>query len=279
MKVAIAGWHYDHRTVAENAAYFLKNGYDYFSSVGFRFVPVIQNKTEGKHLAEVLDEINANAGEKDARRLTVHYNLPDPAKTEDVEKFLASIDDIYDWEQQYGHLHILSFDVWYPGIFFMVKYIVEKFAGTKVHIAFEDYCLNGMDADNAALHKAHPFYELIDAGHMNIREYKNGGKNDYESFSRAYDKLDLPVIETHIHNNDGLKDWHRPILDPEMLGNEKGHFDLEMYLNLLKDRKLNDVILTVEIMPYLYGNPGVMGDAIALHDLRYVRALCKKLGI
>ena len=279
MKIAIAGWHYAHRTLPENAEYFLNNGFDYFSALGKDFAELLQCPEEAEHLAAVLDQINENNKEPDARRLTVHYGLPDPTKEEEVSAFLASIDRIYEWERAHGHLHILSFDVWFPDVFPFVRKVVEKFSGTKVHIAFEDYQLNGLDAENDELNRRCPFYELVDAGHMNFRLYGSGRKNDITGYQTEFDKLGLPVIETHIHNNNGFKDMHRPLLDPEMIALGDGTFDTEMYLTMLKERGLTDVILTVEIIPFLYGNPGVFGDAIALNDLRYLRALLKKLEI
>lgn len=279
MKIAVAGWHYSHRTLNQNAEYFLKNGFDLFSALGKDFAELMKDRQEAEKLAETLQSIAKERGEPSERLLTVHYGLPDPTKREDVEAFYASLEEILAWEERFGRLRVLSFDVWYPNVFPLVEHVVRQFAETKVRVAFEDYCLDGLDADHAELMNRYPFYELVDAGHMNFRLFGGGGDHSVQGFHREFDKLGLPVIETHIHNNNGLRDMHRPLLDPEMLALDAGSFDTEAYLTLLRDRGLNDVIVTIETMPFLYGNPGVFGDAIVLNDLKYVRVLCEKLEI
>lgn len=265
MKIAIAGWHYAYRTMAENIRFFAQNGFDLFSALGIHFVEILQNETDAAEVASAISESGIG--------FSVHYGLADPKKPEDVEKFYASLDAIRAWQKKYGLLDVLSFDVWFPNVYPQVERAVTLFDGSGTKIAFEDFCLNGFTEEYAKLYAEHPFYELLDAGHMNIRLFSKTGDHSEEAFREAIRKIPLPVLETHIHNNRGLKDMHAPLLDPTLNAERIGTFDAKQYIRLLKELGMDDVIVTNETIPHLYGCPGEFGDYSAINDLRYVRKL------
>lgn len=265
MRIAIAGWHYRHRSMAENIRYFAAAGYDVFSALGKDFAEAFQNPGEPDEIAAAIRESGC--------AFTVHYGIADPADREATAVFYRSILDILAWQRKYGLLEILSFDVWYPEVYAAVEYIVSTFAKETTKIAFEDFCLAALPEKYAQLWKKYPFYELLDAGHMNIHLYSADKDNSPKAFLREMQGIPLPVIETHIHNNRGLKDMHCPLLDPTLLAEEEGTFPTRRYIRNLHALGWDDVIITVEIMPFLYGARGKHGDAVAIQDLRFVRRI------
>ena len=265
MRVAIAGWHYSYRTMEENVRFFAQNGFDVFSALGNDFVQLLQDENRAEELAKAIRESGSG--------FSVHYGLPNPENAEDVEKFLASLEKIRAWQDRNGLLEILSFDVWFPNVYSLVEAVLVRFHGSGVKIAFEDFCLETLPEEYAKLYEKYPFYELLDAGHMNIRLFSKTGTNSEEQFREKMKLVPLPMLETHIHNNRGLKDMHAPLLDPVLCAERVGTFDAKQYIQLLKELGLEDIIVTIEVIPFLYGCPGNAGDVSAINDLRYVRKL------
>lgn len=83
MRVAIAGWHYRHRSMAENIRYFAAAGYDVFSALGKDFAEAFQNPGEPDEIAAAIRESGC--------AFTVHYGIADPADREATAAFYRSI--------------------------------------------------------------------------------------------------------------------------------------------------------------------------------------------
>lgn len=265
MKYALAGWHYPYRTLTGNIRFFGAAGFDIFSALGNDFRAAIRDEKTAEDIALALSENSTG--------LSVHYGLPDPKKPEAVEDFRRSMDDIHAWQEKYGLLEILSFDVWFEGIFPELKRSVELFADTKVRLAFEDYALEGLSDEAAALYAEHPFYLLVDAGHMNIRLIKKGCGNSAGDFGAELSRVGLPIIESHIHNNNGLRDMHAPLLEPRLLAERVNTFDAKEYLTAIVNAGIEDIVITIETIPHLYGFKESDSDCSILTDLKYVKEI------
>lgn len=260
MKFGLAGWHYSYRTISQNADFFLSNGFDAFSALGNDFYNCLYDERESEALAEAIIKHDGI--------LTVHYGLPDPKKPETVDKFYTALDMMYDWQKKYGRIKVLSFDVWFDEIFRFVKDAVLKFKDTPVKLGFEDYCLKGMTNETEEFFSQHKFYELLDLGHMNIRLF-TAGDNSKAMYKENIGAIPLPIVESHIHNNSGLKDMHMPVLDG-------GTVNVQDIMDVYAELNLDDVIMTVETMPYLYGHAGTDGDKSVLADLAFVKDCYEK---
>ena len=103
MKNGLATWHYPHRTVLENVAYFADNGFESVSLHGNHMDEICRSEENSLELARLLNEKNLV--------LTVHYKLPADHGVETVRAFYESIDRIASWQKKHGKLCVLSFDV------------------------------------------------------------------------------------------------------------------------------------------------------------------------
>ena len=95
--------HYPHRTPIENVAFFADKGFSSVSIYGFFMDRLCRDKELSAQLASVVNEKNIV--------LTVHHKLPlshDPAHIRDFEE---AIDYMAKWQEKFGLLSVLSFDV------------------------------------------------------------------------------------------------------------------------------------------------------------------------
>ena len=79
---------------------------------------------------------------------------------------------------------------------------------------------------------------LLDLGHLNIAE--KSGLLGKRSLGETIEAISIPVIEVHIHDNDGITDQHLPI--------GHGQADFATMLGALQ-RSGFDGVLTVEAVP------------------------------
>ena len=110
--------------------------------------------------------------------------------------------------------------------------VLELFKDTTLPIATEDYPLNAEDAKDWEECFAYPNYCLLsDLGHTNVRLCDVGdqktwclwnegenlplprGVNTPEAFANALKRKPLPVVQLHVHNNDGKGDQHNGLED------------------------------------------------------------------
>lgn len=251
MKNGLAIWHYPHRSVLENVAYFAENGFESVSILGSHMFNICKAESSARQLAELIIEKKLI--------LTVHHKLPQNHLEENVLKFESFIEAISAWQKKYGCLSILSFDV--PSairdnITPYIDYALENVDGSK--IAVEDFGLNSAERCQIEHLKSNKrFGYLLDIGHMYIRIR---GKNDsgltlfsnsvdecpandnpeLEDFLNAFKSKEFPVFEIHLHNNDGKEDLHYFL--------EDGTLKIEMIADVLK-KICFDGVLTIESAP------------------------------
>ena len=217
MKQGLAIWHYPHRTVAENVAFFADRGYESLSILGRELNAICSIEEEAEHLAHLVSEKGII--------LTVHHRMPANHEPETVDAFYRDMDQIGRWQERFGVISILSFDA-------MVRERVDTYINyvtdhvPNVTVAMEDFGLNEAEREQLTRLKApERFSYLVDVGHMFIRMcngYQGGAtifKNAPdecppvedpvgEDFLRAFRSKERGICEIHLHNNNGEKDMH-----------------------------------------------------------------------
>lgn len=251
MKNGLAIWHYPHRTVLENVAYFAKQGYDSVSLHGSHMVQICSSEEASAELADIIKETGLV--------LTVHHKLPRSHEETDVVAFRQEVDLIAAWQEKYRLLHIYSFDV--PqlirdSISPDLDYVLGRIKETK--IAVEDFGLTEAECSQIDYLKGNPrFGYLIDIGHMFIRlRGKNGSGRtlfthsesegpvtdspNSADFAAAFRSKGFPIFEMHLHNNDGIEDMHYFL--------EDGCLKVEEVARAVKALKF-DGVMTIESAP------------------------------
>ena len=84
MKNGLAIWHYPHRSVLENVAFFAEQGFESVSILGYHMDQVCSDEQQSEALARLI----ADKG----LVLTVHHKLPLSHSEESVASFHATID-------------------------------------------------------------------------------------------------------------------------------------------------------------------------------------------
>ena len=278
MKNGVAIWHYRNRDIFENAEFFADNGFDSISLHGASMHKTAKSEEDGAKLAEVV-----------ARRgliLSVHHKLPMDHGEKNVAHFIDAIDAMGAWQEKYGLLGILSFDVPLDirdNITPYVDYVIKTVGGCKV--ALEDFGLT--DAERAQIEhlKGNPrFGYLIDIGHMHVRLCGGNGsgnplftnfpdecpaseKPGYEEFLCAFRSKEFPIFELHLSNNDGVGDLHRFI--------EDGPLDIPAVARVLKTFGFDGVATNESAPGYTFECPFDEADRRICEGLAWWKELCK----
>lgn len=251
MKTGLAIWHYPHRSMLENARFFIQQGYESISLLGTHMVRVCRSAEDSCALAEAVAASGVT--------LTVHHCLPKTHGTEDVAEFHKGLEAIAAWQKAWGLMAVYSFDV-QPGIRDNIApylhEVLETVPGCKV--AVEDFGLTAAEYAQIEHLKAEPrFGYLLDIGHMFIRLRGRNGSGyplfthtDIEgpvcdnpgsaSFLDAFRSKEFPVFEIHMHNNDGVEDMHYFL--------EDGALDVPAVAKAIKVFGF-DGVLTIESAP------------------------------
>ncbi|MFP4249249.1 MAG: sugar phosphate isomerase/epimerase family protein [Armatimonadota bacterium] len=127
--------------------------------------------------------------------------------------------------------------------------MVERLgATTGARYGIEDFPIDGAAMSDFAdelrpLRRNERWGMLLDIGHLNLR------RNDAEYFGRMsvaenIERLPVPVIEVHVHDNPGDRDMHMPL--------GSGTLDYEEAAAALRARGF-DGISTIEVCPSLHG--------------------------
>ena len=222
MLQGLAIWHYPHRTIAENVRFFAAYGLD---------------------------------------SVSVHGCLPRHHTPETVEIFEAELELWARWQNAYGLISVLSFDVPQTiregqGIGGYLQRVLDAVPNCKV--AVEDFGLTVDEVEQIAFLKGNErFGYLVDLGHLFLRMkgLNTGGKvlftnSPYEyppvacpdatHFYRTLAAKEFPIFEIHLHNNDGVSDLHWFL--------EEGSLDVPAVAKALSELDFQGV-LTVESAP------------------------------
>jgi len=147
----------------------------------------------------------------------------------------------------------------------------ELTRGTDIWLAIEDFPLDSLAlkhfaTDLDAVYDHPRTGILIDVGHMHMRmkgsEYFGG-----MSVSEYFGSLPLPLVEVHLHDNNGEKDQH-------------GHFGFGSVpfpeiVDALNDMEF-DGVCTIEIMPSFHGRTPQESKGDAIQSLEYWRSLIQR---
>lgn len=276
MKQCLAIWHYPHRTLLENVAFFADNGFDAVSVGGAHMYQACCDEQVGDALAELL--------KNKCTPMTVHYKLPSTHKAEDVADFEKFVRALGAWQKRYGLIHILSFDVYdairdniRPYIDFVLKEVPDAI------IAVEDFGLTACERAQVAHLLGNPrFGYLVDIGHLYIRIKGLNQENkalftnspdecpvcDHPGLAevrRAFASKEFPIVEIHLHGNNGVDDQH--------LFLEDGELDMRVMAQLLTDLHFDGVV-TIESVPHWhYPLKGSASDQRILETFAYWKRL------
>ena len=241
MRYATAIWNYaePHIPLADLVRDFADLGYDTISFLPWQFVNC--EPSAARDVVALLDERNLAA--------TVHGNFETPledarrvidllgerllAMTFDAAMRPSSLGTVFDSGRMAGH----------------VQSLLEMTPNASFRLAVEDYPL---DALALGFHREHlgqlmqcgRYGMLVDVGHMNMR-LTGGGYFEGQSVMDYFRRLPLPVVEVHLHDNNGVKDEH-------------GHFGLGniefgQVAQALKAIGF-DGVSTIEIAPTFHGS-------------------------
>ncbi|MGC9317413.1 MAG: sugar phosphate isomerase/epimerase family protein [Armatimonadota bacterium] len=135
-------------------------------------------------------------------------------------------------------------------------------------VGIEDFPLDQMAvdwfADDLASVLDHPRYGiLIDIGHMNMRLH-GGGYFEGMSVTEYIERVPLPMIEVHVHDNDGTRDAHAPL--------GEGTIDFAEVADALRSAGF-DGMSTIEIAPTLHGRDPAKCRSAAREGLEHWRTL------
>ena len=247
----LAIWHYPHRTILENVKYFIEQGYSSVSMLGTHMYSVVSDTEQGETLAHLIEESGTI--------LSVHSILPLNHDIESVQEYQKKIDAFAKWQNKYGKIHILSFDVCETirdNVTDYVAYALQKLPNTK--IALEDFGLNENELKQIKRFSSNPhFGYLLDIGHVNIRlrgknsegltlfqnsllECPQTDNPTYDDFLKVFRSKTFPIFEIHLHQNDGVSDTHNFL--------DNGCIEMKTIARVLKTVQF-DGILTIESAP------------------------------
>ncbi len=130
----------------------------------------------------------------------------------------------------------------------LLKTVDALSAGTDLRFAVEDFPLDDMAVAHfrGALEPllASPRYGiLIDVGHLNWRRQQTRYFGDL-SVEQYLAAVPLPIVEVHLHDNDGTRDAHAPF--------GEGNVDFAAVAEALRTAGF-DGVATIEIAPDLHG--------------------------
>ena len=278
MKNGLAIWHYPHRTIEENIRFFASKGFSAVSVHGAQFVAALMQGQQ-EAIAMALRESDVI--------LTVHYALPRSNGMEHIQPFKQGIHAIARFQEAYGLIRILSFDVPSPvrdHVAPYLNYVLDRVSGCAV--AVEDFGLTPREREQIEYLKGNRrFGYLIDIGHMFIRlcGQNTGGKPlftnrydecpatenpGYHEFMRAMASKEFPIFEMHLHNNDGVHDLHWFL--------ENGPLDVPMIARVIRDMDFHG-IMTIESAPgYKFECKGQDADDGIMKTFEYWKECCKK---
>ena len=221
MHQGLAIWHYPHRTIAENVRFFAAYGLDSVSVHGSQFARAIADPSGAEEIARAVSDTG--------QVFTVHGCLPRHHTPEAVEIFKAELNLWARWQNAYGLISVLSFDVPQTirggqGIGGYLQGVLDAVPLCKV--AVEDFGLTVSEVEQISVLKGNDrFGYLVDLGHLFLRMkgVNTGGKvlftnSPYEHppvpcpdtthFYNALVAKEFPIFEMHLHNNDGVSDLH-----------------------------------------------------------------------
>lgn len=219
MKNGIAAWHYPHRSILENVAYFADHGYESVSLHGDHMLAITRDAQDSLTLARLVAQKGI--------ALTVHHKLPASHESSAVSAFQNAVDRIAAWQTEHRLLSVYSFDVPQNIRDNVAPYIDHVLSRVPdCGIAVEDFGLTPNEREQIAYLKQTPrFGYLVDIGHMFIRlralnqsghtlfthsDCEGDARLDllYTDFLRAFCSKEFPILEMHLHSNDGADDLH-----------------------------------------------------------------------
>lgn len=168
---------------------------------------------------------------------------------------LADFESFVKWNQRTCALHTVNYDA-ATGLVNGVKdylayemhHVLKKMLsmsnGEGFSVGVEDWPRNNGQLDDVYDLQAYSHYGmLLDLGHMNMRvsDHDNPDLPFSEKAARLYlDRINLPINELHVHNNDGKRDLHS--------SPSAGTADMKTLGAMLRRRGVQG-ISTIELVP------------------------------
>lgn len=235
MRYAAASWTYAKKSpdVAEHISKFVLLGYD---TISFTPYQVLQWDSAGR--AEVLAALAAHD-----LQVTLHGNSVDTvANIVDLQDWLGSrlINYTMDGPMRWESLGTL-FDG--QAIGRHLSGVERATRGSKVRLGVEDFPVDRRAWDAHARH-LEPLADsgrwgmLIDVGHYNLRRQFLPPPAEFLA------GLPVPLLELHVHDNDGVTDQHGPI--------GFGNMDFAPFAQAVKAIGF-DGVSTIEVAPSFHG--------------------------
>ncbi len=150
----------------------------------------------------------------------------------------------------------------------LMREVDDVSSGTDMRFGIEDFPLDQWAYDGYRTHLAPladlPRYGLlVDLGHMNIRRRR---QHYFKGVSvlEYFDRLPVPLIEIHVHDNDGNRDQHGPI--------GFGNLPFDETASALRSIGF-DGVSTIEIAPGFHGSTPAASTPKVEESLRHWRKL------
>jgi len=149
-------------------------------------------------------------------------NVQRVAQQENLELLACAqreMEPIVEWALELGAVAVCcdSMRNFYDETVAVFRLLVEMTRGTELKLGVENSqkgIINSPEKMNEAVERVgdERMGLLVDVGHINTTVTQ--GWNDCKSATEFLTSLQVPIWDTHIHNNDGASDGHLPLRDP-----------------------------------------------------------------
>jgi sugar phosphate isomerase/epimerase len=268
--VGIATWNFGEGSLAERI--------DRFAGMGYNAVSLIARDARALCTGQTPEVEEALA--RHSLPVAIHTGLAPTGEPVQAEALLADFELFTAWHARTGALVTINYDAaklkvgdgWEYQTEAMVGVVGEMLRisdGAGFRVGVEDWPLNAEQLHEAEELRAYPHYGmLIDLGHLNFRVRKSIDYFDspfpIEAVKEHLDRMELPVNELHVHNNDGKRDLHAPPTT--------GTADLAAVAALLKAKGVQ-CISTIELVPAWCGLTEEQGWLAAREALGFWRGV------
>lgn len=222
-----------------------------FGAVSLDSTEMVRDKDDWKRCAEIV--------QRHGLMTTFHINPGRVDEGLDVERLERRFQEVERWHRDVGPVRNATFDpalyspegdqrpgYSYPDTGEMLRRASDRLGPLGIRIGIENGWIRDGTPEHLARVREHAMPELamiLDLGHANIHIHDEAHAQTMEDYIRS---LPLPIIELHVHDNNGLTDRH------ESLGS--GTLDLAGAVRGLKAVGF-DGISTVEVVPGLRSIP------------------------
>ncbi|MCE5198941.1 MAG: hypothetical protein ABFD54_14435 [Armatimonadota bacterium] len=212
--------------------------------------------------------------------LAVSFNaaFEDDGSPIPIDSLLSDIELYMRWHEDTGLLHSVNYEpAFLPDegsvqdyhstlMHHALRHVLSVSNGAGFSIGVRDWPRNKEQLEQVADLRAYPHMGIVlDLGALNIRARRGAGQDPIfplNSARRYLDRINLPIHEVRVHNNDGIHDLHAPPI--------AGTADIAALVEMLRRRGVRG-ISTVDIVPSLCGLAEDEAWSAAAEALRFCR--------